>query len=137
MYRQIGYPDELSWVLSLDAFCLLACGETEPARQQLVEALEIARSIHTYASALFALAVGAIWLGSQGEAEKALEFFEAAARQPIFANSPWFNELFGKSIAVYTASLPAEIAAAARERGRQRQLWSSVEEMDQALRLPG
>ena len=48
MYRQVGHQDELGWVLSMDAFCYLACGETEQAKQRLVEALEIALSIHAY-----------------------------------------------------------------------------------------
>jgi len=129
LYRQIGHQDELSWALSLDAFCSLACGETGQARQSLAEALEIAISIHGYISALFALAVGAHWLCSQGEGEKALELYAVAAQQPCFANSPWFHELFGKSIIACTAGLPAEQAAAARERGRQRPLWPAVEEM--------
>jgi len=132
--RPIGNPDELAWALSLDAFCCLLLGEVEQTRRLLIEALEITISIHGYLSTLLALIVGASWLGSQGEAEKALEVYEAAAHLPILANSVWIHELFGKYIAACTEGLSPELAAAARERGRQRQLWDTVEEMDQTLR---
>lgn len=140
-YRQVGHPDELSWALSLDAFCLLGGGEAEQARQRLVEALEITRSIQGYISTLLALAVSAIWLASQGGdntfGEKALGFFALAARQPVFANSAWFAELFGKSIAARTAGLPAERAEAARARGRQSPLWQTIEELYSILKSVG
>lgn len=129
LYRQIGHPDELSWALSLGAICCLACGESEPTRQHLAEAIEISLSIHGYFSALYALTVGAIWLGNQGEPDKALEIYELVARQPVFASSPWFNDLFGRSIAAYTGGVAAEDAASARERGRQRELWPTLEEL--------
>jgi DNA-binding SARP family transcriptional activator len=134
LYRQIGHQDELSWALSLEAFCLLNMGETGQARQGLIEALEIARSIRANLGALLSLSVSALWLGGQGEGAKALEIYELVAQQPIFANSAWFKELFGKSILALTAGLPAEVAASARERGRQRQLWPSVEEVHEILK---
>jgi hypothetical protein len=109
-------------------------GETGQARQGLIEALEIARSIRANLGALLSLSVSALWLGGQGEGAKALEIYELVAQQPIFANSAWFKELFGKSILALTAGLPAEVAASARERGRQRQLWPSVEEVHEILK---
>jgi len=134
MYRRIGYPDELSWALSLGGLCRLKLGESEPARQHLAEAAEISLSIHGYFSALYALAVGAVWLCSQGNPGLSLEFYELAARQPIFANSPWFHDLFGKIIAEGTQGLSAETAVSARERGRQRELWLTLEELHAMLK---
>ena len=135
LYRQIGHPDELSWALSMAGLCCLANGESQPARQYLAEAAEISLSIHGYLSALYVLAVGAVWLGSQGELEKALEIYELAAGQPVFANSAWFHDLFGKNITACTEGLPDEIASAARERGRQRELWPSLEELLEMLKM--
>jgi tetratricopeptide (TPR) repeat protein len=134
VYRQVGHQDELSWALSLDAFCSLALGEAGQARQRLVEALDIAVSIRGYLSTLFALVVGAVWLGGQGEGGKALEMYEPAARQPVFANSPWFHDLFGKSIETYTAGLPGEIATAARERGRTKDLFEALVALAEELK---
>jgi tetratricopeptide (TPR) repeat protein len=129
LYRQIGHPDELSWALSLGGLCCLKLGESEPARQHLAEAAEISLSIHGYFSALYALAVGAVWLGYQRQAEKAQEIYELTAGQPVFANSAWFHDLFGKNIAALIGGVPAELAASARERSRQRELWLALEEL--------
>jgi tetratricopeptide (TPR) repeat protein len=129
IYRQIGHQDELSWALSMDAFCYIASGQVELATSRLVEALQIAGLIRGYFSALFALAVGALWLGAQGQAEKALQVYTLAATQPIFANSAWFHQVLDKSIINYTEGLPAASAESARERGRQRQLWPTLAEL--------
>jgi tetratricopeptide (TPR) repeat protein len=131
LYRKIGYVDELSWSLSLDACCQILSGEGEQTRQQLLEALEIALSTRAYAAALYALIAGALWLGSQGEAEKAVEYFALLMQRPLLARSAWFHDLFGKSIQAYANSLQAEIAAAAQTRGAQRQLWQAVGELHQ------
>ncbi len=134
LYRQVGHQDELSCALSLDAFCSLALGEAEQARLCLVEALNVASSIRGYGSALYALAVSAVWLGDQGESSKALEIYELVAQKPLFINSAWFHEVFGKSIEAHASGLPWEIATAARERGRTKDLFEAVAELAEELK---
>jgi predicted ATPase len=129
MYRQVGHQDELSWAISLEAYCHILSGQLEQARQRLVEALQIANSIRGYFSALVALAVSALWLGAQGQAEKALQVYTLVAEQPVFAHSAWFHQVFDKNILAFTKELSGEVAEAAQERGRQRQLWLTLAEL--------
>jgi tetratricopeptide (TPR) repeat protein len=133
VYRQIGDLDEMGWSLSLDAYCCLENGDSQLARQSLVEALEIAHSRHAYFTSVSVLPVGAIWLERHGELEKALETFTSAFQQPMLASSNWFHEMYDKFIAACVAGLPAEVAAAARERGQGRQLFEAVDELAQMI----
>ena len=117
LYRQMGDQDEMAWALSLDAFCCLANGEIEQARQLLVEALGFAHSRHAYFASVLGLPVGARFLSVQGKLEKALETYTLVFQQPLLAKGKWFHEMYDKDIAACAEALPAEVAEAARERG--------------------
>jgi hypothetical protein len=45
------------------------------------------------------------------------------------ANSRWFEDVAGKHIAAVAATLPPEVVAVARERGRARDLEATVAEL--------
>jgi hypothetical protein len=45
------------------------------------------------------------------------------------ANSRWFEDLAGNEMAAAAAQLPPDVAAAAQERGRARDLWETVAEL--------
>ena len=45
------------------------------------------------------------------------------------ANSPWFEDVFGRHIDAVAATLSPDVADAARERGRARDLESTVKEL--------
>ena len=137
VYRQIGDLDEMGWSLSLDAYCCLENGDSQQARHSLVEALEIAHSRHAYFTSVIALPVGALWLERHGELEKALETYTIAFQQPLLANSNWYHDMFDKCVAACAAGLPAEIAAAARERGKGRQLFAAVDELAKIITASG
>lgn len=132
-YRQVDQQEELGWVLSMEAVCWLSLAEAALCRKRLAEAVEIALRIRGYIAALLALSAGALWLGSCQQPEKALELYGSAAAQPIFANSAFFHELFGEALQKSTASLPHELAEAARERGQQRPPWQNLEILRQEL----
>jgi hypothetical protein len=50
-------------------------------------------------------------------------------RYPFVANSVWWEDVVGKHIATAAAALPPDVVAAAQERGRARDLWSTAEEL--------
>ena len=57
---------------------------------------------------------------------------------PCAGNSRWFEELFGKRLARLAASLPVGTVAAARERGRRRDLFTTGQEYLEKLKAsPG
>jgi hypothetical protein len=45
------------------------------------------------------------------------------------ANSRWFEDIAGREIETLAETLPPEVAANAKERGRARDLWATVEEL--------
>jgi hypothetical protein len=48
--------------------------------------------------------------------------------------TPWFEDVVGKTIKEMSASLPPEVMEAARERGRQRDLFSTAAELLEEFR---
>jgi DNA-binding SARP family transcriptional activator len=140
LYRRVGHQDELVWALSMNSVCSMVCADDreapvidEQALHSIREALEIVHSINSYPGVLFALAASALWLAQQGQQEIALEIYSLVARQPLFAGSSWFKEVFGKRILAHATSLDEVVAEAARQRGLQRSLPTSVAEMQRCL----
>ncbi|MBN1933585.1 MAG: hypothetical protein JW934_02910, partial [Anaerolineae bacterium] len=68
-----------------------------------------------------------------GETERAVELYALASRYSVVANSRWFEDVAGKHIAAAAETLPPDVVAAAQERGRARDLWSTVEEVLEEL----
>ena len=58
-----------------------------------------------------------------------MELYALASRYPYVANSRWFADVFGRYIDALAATLPPEVAEAARERGRSRDLEATVKEL--------
>ena len=80
------------------------------------------------------LADAALLVASAGEVgpaqrERAVEIYALASRYPFVANSRWFYDVFGRHIDAIAANLPPEVAEAARERGRARDLQATVKEL--------
>ena len=75
-----------------------------------------------------------------------MELYALASRYPLVGNSPWFELVFGRHIAAVAATLPPEVAAAAQERGRVRDMEATLTELlkdlgdsqdGQGLKIPG
>ena len=61
-----------------------------------------------------------------GDAARAIEIWALAKCQPYVANSKWFEDVAGRELDDLAASLPPEVAEAARERGRGLELWQAA-----------
>jgi predicted ATPase/DNA-binding SARP family transcriptional activator len=104
--------------------------EREPeAWRHLSTALEWAGRNHQFYELMVALAGIALLLADEGEAERAMELYALASRYPFVANSHWFEDVVGRHIAAVTATLHPQVAAAAQERGRGRDLLATVGEL--------
>lgn len=68
-------------------------------------------------------------MASEGKVERAVELYALAARHPFVAKSRWFEDVIGRHIAAASATLPPEVADAARERGQARDLDASIAEL--------
>jgi tetratricopeptide (TPR) repeat protein len=133
--ESITISDELEFRLwQSDALALLrmaarGLNEPRPAEQSLCDALRLAVEIWDFERPVCLLPAIAIVLADRGKVEQAVELYALASCGAHIANSHWFEDVFGRHIAAIAATLPPDVVAAARERGRQRDLWATVEEL--------
>ena len=128
IFRKIGYPRELGYVLACVGVAECELGRPRQAQQYLHEGLQlVAESRHFYAA--FALLGIALLYARRGESARAVELHALASRYPLVANSRGFADTFGRHIAAVAATLPPDVVAAAQERGRARDLWATMEEL--------
>jgi hypothetical protein len=78
---------------------------------------------------MLALPMAALLLAEYGKVKQAVEIYALACRFGFVAHSHWFEDVYGRRIAAAAATLPPDVAAAAQERGRARDLWATVEEL--------
>jgi hypothetical protein len=71
----------------------------------------------------------ALLLAEQGQPERAVELYATASRYPLVSDSRCFEDIMGKHIATVAVMLSPEVVAAARERGRARDLDATVAEL--------
>ena len=78
---------------------------------------------------MYALPAVALLLADGGQTERALELYALASDSPFVAHSRWFQDVAGRHIAAAAQTLPPEIAAAAQQRGRARDLWATATDL--------
>lgn len=107
---------------------LTACrlGQVKQARQYFADALETAATVKVYISVMFTLPAVALFLAKMGSVIRAVEVWELAKCHPFVASSKWFEDVVGRELEGVAASLPLEVAEAARERGRSLDLWETA-----------
>ena len=59
----------------------------------------------------------------------AVELYALASQHPHIAASRWWQDVVGQHVADAAAALPAEVVAAAQERGRARDLQATLAEL--------
>jgi tetratricopeptide (TPR) repeat protein len=125
------------WIGRVACLGLAACGmgRRAEAREHLMVELREAIEFRQFAPLMVALSGLALLLADEGEAERAVELYALAARHPFVANSRWFEDVAGKHIAAVAAALPADVVAAAQERGRARDLDATVVELLAELKV--
>ena len=71
----------------------------------------------------------ALLFADQGQVERTVELYALATTQGYVANSKWFDDIAGDEIGAVAAGLPAEVAEAAKARGRGLDLWETAAEL--------
>jgi tetratricopeptide (TPR) repeat protein len=127
--RQVGVLSFLALPLAALAYVERGLGNRREARQHLPEILQIALEKEALESLWYALPLVALLLADQGEQERAVELYALASRYPHVANSRWFEDVAGRHITAFAATLPPEVVAAAQARGRARDLWETAREL--------
>ncbi|MEJ2735097.1 MAG: BTAD domain-containing putative transcriptional regulator [Anaerolineae bacterium] len=134
-FRRIGgHWDDKSWAQVSLALAAHGLGDIPRARQHLCHALELALESGVVPPLLWALPAMALLLASENEEERAVELYALASRYPPVAESRWFADVAGDTLAEVAATLPAERVAILQERGRARDLEATVSELLAELR---
>jgi hypothetical protein len=89
-------------------------------------------------SLIQALAAAALILADAADSTesakvRAVELYALLSRHPHVANSRWYEDVVGKQITAIAKTLPADVVAAAQERGKTRDLWETAEELLEEL----
>ena len=127
--RSIPQSDELAFALGHLALVELGLNQVDQACQHLSEALEINCKTHGMFSAIICLPASAVALARMGKVEKAIEVQAMMLRHPAVANAPWYEDTCWQHVVAAATILSPEVVQAARERGQQRDLFATVEEL--------
>jgi tetratricopeptide (TPR) repeat protein len=120
--REVGV-DERN--IFLRSFILLGSGQLNNAKIYICDLLNRGR----YLGPLLGLACAATLLSSVGKIERAVEIYALTSKYPFAANSRWFYDVFGKHIEKAAESIPPDVVAAAKSRGRTLDLWETAKEL--------
>jgi len=131
IFTEIKHPENRAWVLGPLGLAALRAGNPALAQESVLQALRTGVDLGAFMAAMYALPGAALLLAEEGAVERAIETYACASRYGFVANSRWFQDVVERPLAAHAARLPAEIAAAARARGRSRD-WKAMA----ALLLP-
>ena len=128
--RRSGRQDSLAVVLGFWAYADFSQGRRAEMRQHLLKALQIGYESRLQSAYSLSLPLVALLLVERGEIERAVELYAQALAHLVSGfKYRWFEDMAGQHIAAAAAHLPPEVVAAAQERGRQRNLWETAEEL--------
>jgi hypothetical protein len=99
------------------------------AQRHFLEALRLGMQHEHFLPLIHALLGIALLFVDQGDSERAVELYALASAFGIVANSKWFADIAGDEIAAMAEKLPVEVVEAAKERGRELDLWETAEEL--------
>jgi len=99
------------------------------AWQHLATALDWASRHQEFRELMVTLAGIALLLADERQIERAVELYALASRYPFVANSRWFEDVVGNTLAEVAATRPAERVADLKESGRARDLEATAAEL--------
>jgi ATP/maltotriose-dependent transcriptional regulator MalT len=126
----------LSEALANLGLTAIGLGDLDRAERHLCQAMQFAVQTRATYPLLFALPAVALLRVRRGQSERAIELYALASRYPVVANSRWFEDVAGRHITAAAAALPPDVVAAARERGRARDLWATAKDLLDELTSP-
>jgi len=112
-------------------------GNQREARRHVITALRSLLEQKTWAATIHALATIALLLADEEEPERAVEIYALTERENPFPHNSWSFAVYRRELAAIAAALPADVAAAAQTRGRERDLWATAEELLAELSAAG
>jgi tetratricopeptide (TPR) repeat protein len=125
----LGLRGEQAGLTGLLGGAIFKQGDFQLARKTLYEALQISVELRSIWGASWTLPWVALFLAECGDVERAVEVYAMASKLPIVANSHFYAEFAGEDVAAAASSLPAQVVAAAQERSKEFDLFTTIEEL--------
>ena len=114
-------------------YAYLLTKNRDDAISMLIEALRITIENGSMSTMRSELPAMALLLALDGESERAVEIYESALQSPFIANSVWYEQVIGKQIQDTAVYLDLDSIKAAKTRGRERNLWTTVNQLLEEL----
>jgi tetratricopeptide (TPR) repeat protein len=127
--QETGEKRTLNLVKLSQSYVLHKIGHKTQAQQLLAEALDFGLNHRSFIHVLTAIPAKAMFLGEEGETQRAVELYALATSHAFVGNSRWFADAVGQYIKVIAATLPPEVIMAAQARGRNLDLWQTAESL--------
>jgi DNA-binding SARP family transcriptional activator/predicted ATPase/tetratricopeptide (TPR) repeat protein len=128
-FHKSGATGDTGLPTAFQGLAALLSGDVPKARRRLNEALRVGIEYRDFLTMQFILSGAALLVAEEGAGSRALELQALAAKYQFITSSRFYQDIIGKRIATLTATLSPEIVAAAEQRGRQRDLWATAEEL--------
>jgi predicted ATPase/DNA-binding SARP family transcriptional activator len=123
----------LAQVVGTWSIALYRSGNIKFGYERMMESIQTGVRLHSYTNLSFAVPAAALYLAINGQAERAVELCGLIDEKAMCGKTPWFEDVAGKTIKEMAADLPPEVVEAARERGRQRDLFVTAAELLEEL----
>ena len=127
--RKAGARSMFGQTLAALGIVELRLNEPGQARQRLAEALLITKELHDSVTAIFILPCAFLFLVQEGKIDLAQELYALASLYPFFTNTAFIQDLVREPFIALSNEVQPEVVAAAEQRGRQRDLWATIDEL--------
>lgn len=123
----------LAWNVTLLIFSEIALGNRKIAKEIVLEALILNRTLNYFFLGWLAISGYARLLFDLGQPEKAIALYTLSCNFPYIRNSRWFADVAGNDINQYMTTLPKEIVESAQKRGRTLDYKETVDRLIEEL----
>jgi tetratricopeptide (TPR) repeat protein len=137
IFTRLGEHFFLGLTHGLCALAARGMGDRQQARQHAVAALHAALPARVWRATREALCVIALLLADSGAPERSAELSALAESEYKAWDNSWSQDIRLRELAAIVAALPPEIAQAAQERGRARDLWATARDLLAELEAAG
>ena len=107
----------------------LNLNKPDQAKEHIWDGLNIGMQINSAMVHLNTLGAAALYLAEKGDLERAVDIYALASRYPEIAKSQWQKDVVEGPLTKLVASLPPDVVAQAQQRGRERDLVETVQEL--------
>jgi hypothetical protein len=109
--------DDWGWAMTLSVVAACRLGRSDQARELVTEVLQAASKDGETIPAYWTFASAALYWAEQGDDEQAVGTYALVSCHPLVARSKWLAGVLGQHMDAAAATLPEEVAVAAKAQG--------------------